>query len=543
MRIFSGSSGWRRHFPAIHFAAGLYFAAALACVLLMAATSHAQDPAEPPGRAPSPKLLPRPEGRIARSSIDENEMRAIVDEQVACGTRDSYSSWTDAKRGIGCGRDRIVPRFQAIAKDSGGRMQVIVDKFETSIPRSSEKLHLENVYAILPGSDPALAKTVFLVGGDFDSRPSQTEDPNADAPGADDDSSGVAVALEGARLLSGGTYRATLLFAALSGEEEGLLGAQQLLKYLQANGYTIGGYLNNDIVGADSAAGGPHRVRVFSGGGPDGVDSPSRELARAIEEIDGRDNIRLIFRLDRLGRGGDHMPFVAAGLPAIRFCEPQENYDHQHQTPRTENGREFGDFAKFLDFKFMGNVALDNTEVLRELALAPAPPTQVTMTHQFGTAMGNAEMKWSARVDTERAGYEILWRETTDPRWSVYDYVPEDAAQEAASTVPNNPAYNDATVPGSSRGQRRAAKETNPSATTNAQANSQTNVAQAGAGATSGGVSSATTSTMTRVLDGVSPDNHFFAVRTVGKNGARSLAVPAVVPPRPARPPVARQPQ
>lgn len=525
MRTFSGSFGWQRF-------STVYFATALVGVLMMAATLHAQDPAEPPSGAPSPKLLPRPEGRIARSSVDENEMRAIIDEQVACGTRDSYSSWTDPKRGIGCGRDRIVPRFRAIAKDSGGRLQVIVDKFETSVPRSNEKLHLENVYAILPGSDPALAKTVFLVGGDFDSRPSQTNDPNADAPGADDDSSGVAVAIEGARLLSGGKYRATLLFAALSGEEEGLLGAQQLLKYLQANGYTIGGYENNDIVGADPAPGGPHRVRVFSGGGPDGVDSPSRELARAIEEIDGRDSIRLIFRLDRLGRGGDHIPFVMAGLPAVRFSEPQENYDHQHQTPRTENGREYGDFAKFLDFKFMGNVALDNAEVLRELAMAPAPPAQATMTHQFGTAMGNAEMKWSAPVDPQRAGYEILWRETTEPRWSVYDFVPEDAAQEVASTVPNNPGYNDATVPGSSRGQRRAAKETNPKATTNAATN-------APPASNANGAPGAET-TMTRVLDGVSPDNHFFAVRTVGKNGARSLAVPAVVPPRPARPAVAR---
>ena len=514
MSTFSGSFGWRRF-------SMIYFAAMLLGVLFFGAALHAQDPAEPTGGAPTPKLLPRPEGRIARSSVDENEMRDTINELVACGTRDSFSSWTDPKRGIGCARDHIEARYRAIAKESRGRMQVIVDKFETSIPRSDQKLHLENVYAILPGSDPAFAKTVFLVSGHFDSRPSQTDDPNADAPGADDDASGVTVALQAARLLAGGTYRATLLFAALSGEEQGLLGGRQLLKYLQANGYTIGGYLNNDIVGADPVPGGPHRARVFSGGGPDGVDSPSRELARAIEEIDERDNIRLIFRLDRLGRGGDHMPFVAAGEPAIRFSEPQENYDHQHQTPRAENGREYGDFAKFLDFKFMGNVAADNAEVLRELALAPAPPTQVTMTHQFGTAMGYAEIRWSAPADPQRAGYEILWRETTDPRWSVYDFV--------ASSVPNSPAYNDATVPGSSREQRRAAKEMNTSATANAQpgapSSGQINEAQRGV-----------PGTMTRVLDGVSPDNHFFAIRTVGKNGARSLAVPVVVPPRPARP-------
>lgn len=530
MSKFPGSVA-RRRFTFIYFT---HLAAALLGVLLMAATLHAQDPAEPPSGAPSPKLPPRPAGALARSSIDENFMRSIIDDQVACGTRDSFSSWTDPKRGVGCGRDHALARFQEIAKESGGRLQVSVDKFEATL-RTGEKFHLENVYAILPGSDPALAKTVFLVGGDFDSRPSQGNDPNADAPGADDDSSGVAVSAEGARLLCKGTYRATLLFAALSGEEQGLYGAQQMLKYLQANGYTIGGYMDNDIVGADPAPGGPHRVRVFSGGGPDGVDSPSRELARAIEEIDGRDNIRMIFRLDRLGRGGDHMPFVAAGLPAIRFSEPQENYDHQHQTPRTENGRVYGDLAKFLDFKFMGNVARDNAEVLRELALAPAPPPpQVTLTHEFGTARGYAQMKWSAPADAQRAGYEILWRETTSPRWSVYDFVPEDSGQEAASTVPNSRAYNDAPVPGSSRGERRAAKETNA----NTQVNAQTNDAQRGMPGPAG----AMPGMMTRVLDGVSPDNHFFAIRCVGKNGARSLAVPAVVPqrgPRPAARPAA----
>ncbi|MGB6874896.1 MAG: M28 family metallopeptidase [Candidatus Acidiferrales bacterium] len=440
-------------------------------MLFGAGAAMAQDPAEPPNGAPTPNVLPRPAGRLDRRSIDENFLRAIIEEQVACGTRDTFSSWTDPKRGIGCGRDHVLARFQAIAQESGGRMQVVVDKFDMAL-RTGETAHLENVYAILPGSDPALAKTVFITSGDFDSRPSQTNDPNADAPGADDDSSGVVVAIESAHLLAKGTYRATLIFAALSGEEQGLLGAQGMLKYLQNHGYTVGGYFDNDIVGADPAPGGPHRLRMFSGGGPDGVDSPSRELARATEEIDGRENIRLIFRVDRLGRGGDHMPFVTAGLPAARFTEPQENYDHQHQTPRTENGVEYGDLEKYLDFKFMGNVAWDNAEALRELALAPAPPSEVTITHVPRTAMGYAWMRWSAATeqanDPERAGFEILWRETTAPQWSVYEFVPSG---------------NEAT------------------------------------------------------LDGVSPDNHFFALRSVGKNGARSLAVPAIAPMR--RPPTA----
>ena len=434
----------------------------LLSVLCLTKTTRAQDPAEPPKGAPIVNALPRPTERLDRASIDENFLRAIIEEQVACGTRDTFSSWTDPKRGVGCGRDKALARFQAIARESGGRIQLVVDKFDMTL-RTGEKAHLENVYAILQGSDPALQKTVFITSGDFDSRPSQTNDPNADAPGADDDASGVAVAIESAHLLAKGTYRATLIFAALSGEEQGLLGAQGMLKYLQNHGYTVGGYFDNDIVGADPALGGSHRLRMFSGGGPDGVDSPSRELARATEEIDGRDNIRLIFRIDRLGRGGDHMPFVAAGLPAARFTEPQENYDHQHQTPRTENGVEYGDLEKYLDYKFMGNVAWDNAEVLRELALAPAPPMEATITHVPRTAMGYAWLRWSAADDPERAGYEILWRETTAPQWSVYEFVP---------------AGNEAT------------------------------------------------------LDGVSPDNHFFAIRTVGKNGARSLAIPAVAPTR-----------
>ena len=226
--------------------------------------------------------------------------------------------------------------------------------------------------------------------------------------------------------------------------------------------------LDNDIVGADSAPGGPHRVRVFSGNGEiEDADSPARELARAIEEIDGRNAIRMIFRQDRYGRGGDHFPFYKAGLPAVRFTEPLEDYNHQHQTPRTENGVEYGDFEKYLNFTFMGNVARDNAEVLRQLSMAPAPPTNARLK---GAVTPDAKVSWAAEDDPERAGFEVLWRETTDPRWHVYDFVTE---------------------PGEA------------------------------------------------VLKGVSTDNHFFAVRSVGKNGARSIAVPAEMerraPPGPTR--------
>src|SRR6266702_3548795 len=268
-----------------------------------------RDPAEPAKGKPQAKILARPAGAIARASVDEKSMRALIGKLVACGTRLTLSSWTDAKRGIGCGRDAIVARLNEIAKDSGGKLQVVVDKFESTSERTSGKaIPLENVYAILPGSDAKLAKTIFIVSGHFDSRPSNVMDPQADAPGADDDGSGVAVSVECARLLSkaganGGasyraTYRATILFAAVSGEEQGLLGSTHLVDWVKQQGYTVGGMLDDDIVGADPAPGAPHRVRLFSGNGEiDDADSSSREVARAVEEIDGRKAIRMIFRV------------------------------------------------------------------------------------------------------------------------------------------------------------------------------------------------------------------------------------------------------
>lgn len=450
---------------------------ALMALLLAASNAWGQqsvtrDPAEPAQGRPQRKILPRPFGAIERQSIDEKSMRKLIHDEVSCGTRLTLSSLTDPKRGIGCGRDFVVARMQEIAKDSGGKMQVVVDKFESKSERTGPNpIPLENIYGILPGTDEKLAKTVYIVVGDYDSRPSNVMDPSADAPGADDDASGTAVSVECARLLSSpaanghgkfGHFRGTIIFGVLSGEEQGLLGAYRMVDWVKEQGYTVGAMMDNDIVGADPAPGGPHRVRVFSGNGEiEDADSPARELARAIEEIDGRGAIRMIFRQDRYGRGGDHYAFYKAGLPAVRFTEPLEDYNHQHQTPRTENGIEYGDFEKYLNYTFMGNVARDNAEVLRQLAMAPAPPTNARLK---GAVTPDAKVSWAAEDDAERAGFEILWRETTDPRWQVYDF-----AASAGETV----------------------------------------------------------------LKGVSTDNHFFAVRAVGKNGARSIAVPTEMERRP----------
>ena len=435
-----------------------------------------RDPAEPEGGKPQAKILPRPAGRLARTSVDEKGMRALIRDLVNCGTRLTIASWDDAKRGPGCARDHLVRRLDAISKASGGKLQVVVDKFAMASERThGQPATMQNVYGILPGRDPALAKTVFIVSGHFDSMPSFKDimNPELDAPGADDDASGVAVSLECARLLSRygqahGGFRSTLIFAAVSGEEQGLLGSTHMLQWIGEQGYIVGGMLDDDIVGADFTPGAPHRVRLFSGNGEtDDADSASRELARAIEETNGSSAIRMIFRVDRYGRGGDHYPFYKAGSPAVRFTEPLENYDHEHQTPRTENGVQYADALKFLNFRFLGNVALYNAEALRELALAPAPPEKPTLK---GAVTPDAKLSWEAPADDERAGFEILWRETTHPRWQVYEF-----ARNAGETV----------------------------------------------------------------LEAVSTDNHFFAVRSVGKTGARSLAVPTEIerrgPPAPAK--------
>ena len=448
-----------RSYNLFWFQATKWFVAILLTILVATGAAVAQDPEAPPGGPPKVKLVPGPSGAITLSDVNQGDLRATIKGLVSCGTRHSLSSWTNPSRGIGCGRDHIVAEFKKIAQASGGRLRVVVDRFEVKAPRTGNKtVPLENVYAILPGDDPVLAKTVFVVSGHFDSRATDIMDSNSDAPGADDDGSGTAVSVECARLLARGRYRSTLVFATVSGEEQGLLGGTRLLKYLEQQAYAVGGMLDDDIVGADSAPGPPHRVRLFSGGGKvDDCDSHSRELARRVEEIDGRHNIRLIFRLDRLGRGGDHIPFVRAGLPAVRFTEPLENYHHEHQTPRIEDGVEFGDRMKFLNFDFMARVARDNAEALRELAMAPAPPGSVALT---GGVTPSAKVSWSAPTDAQRAGFEILWRETTNPRWSVYGF-----AKTSRDFV----------------------------------------------------------------FEGVSTDNHFFAVRSVGKNGARSIAVPAVL--------------
>ena len=374
-----------------------------------------------------------------------SELRRIDADLVACGTRNSLSSWTRADRGIGCARDKIRKAFDAARPPSG---QVVVDRFEASSERTHGPAPLENVYLVVEGSDPALRKTAFLVAGHFDSMCSDVMSPDCDAPGADDDASGTTVSLASALAVARRPHRATLVFAAVSGEEQGLLGGKRLLEWTRGQGYSVGGMLNNDIVGASNGAA-DLRPRVFC---DTDAFTPARELGMWIDEFVG--GVRPVFRKDRFGRGGDHLPFVEAGLPAVRFCEPKEDYRHQHQTPRTENGVEFGDLPKFMDFEVLSSVARINAASLDRLGNAPVPPAEATVE---GAVAPAATVTFGAPDDPERAGFEILARDTTEARWKHL----ADASAPGSYTVP------------------------------------------------------------------VTIDDAFFAVRSVGKNGIRSIAIDA----------------
>jgi hypothetical protein len=363
------------------------------------------------------------------------EARAIDAELVGCGTRHSLSSWTDPKRGIGCARDAVVRRLNEVAARTGGRLQVVVDRYETAGQRTGNvAVHMENVYAVLEGTDPLRRKTAYVMSGHLDSRASDVMDAKSDAPGADDDASGVIVSLLSARAMAArpGGFRATLIFAAVAGEEQGLLGARRMKEWLAQQGYQVGGMITNDIAGATNGSK-DRRPRVFSDGGPDGVDSPGRQMARRLDELAGPKRVRLVFRRDRFGRGGDHIPFTEAGLAALRVTEPLEVYDHQHQDVRMEKGVQYGDLMQYMDFPFVVEVAALDQLLLGELAAAPAPPKAAILS---GAVTPAAKIDVQAEDDPERQGFELLQRETTDARWHVLRTVdrPGQAVLENTST-------------------------------------------------------------------------------------------------------------
>jgi hypothetical protein len=389
--------------------------------------------------APAPMTV---DGRIsaALQQVSAEHIRTNIEKLASFGTRLTLSAQDPAAiaagRGIGAAREWIKSEFERYSKDCGGCLEVKTDSFtEPAADRIPQPTDITNVYAVLKGTDAENAKRIVLVTGHYDSRPSDTLDVNADAPGANDDASGTAVSLECARVLSKLGFPATIIFLTVAGEEQGLNGSRHFAKMAKELGWNVEAALNNDIVGGDKSAEQDHSiVRVFSEGLPAAAteqevrrirglggenDSASRQLARYIADVGRSYDVSvkpmLVFRLDRYLRGGDHSAFNQQGFTAVRFTEFREDFHHQHQNVRTENGIEYGDLPKFVDFDYVAHVARLNAATLASLASAPAPPANV---HLLTKDLENdSTLTWEASPGGRATEYEVLWRATTSPEW------------------------------------------------------------------------------------------------------------------------------
>ncbi len=402
--------------------------------MLLALTCRAAEPSQ----YMVPPATPDPDIAAALREISATRIRANITALVAFGTRSTLSAQDPesiaAGRGIGAAREWIKIQFEQYSKDCGGCLDVKTDAFrQPPAERVSQPTDITNVYAVLKGSDPAMARRIALVTGHYDSRNSDNFDITHDAPGANDDASGVAVSLECARALSKLKFPATIIFLTVAGEEQGLYGSEHFARMARAENWNIEAVLNNDIVGGNkSPQQDPSVVRVFSEGLPNALnekqlehmralggenDSPSRELARYIAETalsyDTGVKPLLIFRLDRYLRGGDHAAFNAQGYPAVRFTEYREDFQRQHQNVRTEGGIEYGDLPKFVDFDYVARVARLNAATLATLAAAPAPPTHVVIV--ASKLENDSTLQWDA--SPAASSYEVLWRATSSPDW------------------------------------------------------------------------------------------------------------------------------
>ncbi len=359
-------------------------------------------------------------------------MRADDERLVAFGTRNTYSEGsTDPKRGVLWARNWIAGRFREIAKSSGGRMSVALDEYvQPKTEDAPRAVLISSVVATLRGDDPS--RGVVVISSHFDSRNSDGNDATKDAPGADDNGSAVVQALEAARLLAPHHFPATIVFAAYDAEEQGLWGSAHHAQMLHDRGMVVEADLNSDIIGSPLGRDGqksPDTVRVFSEALPPGAtrgrvnglgsenDSPSRELARYAKETGERYVPRMtvepIYHIDRFHRGGDHMSFLAQGFPAVRFTEPHENFSHQHQDVRVENGEQFGDLLQFVDFDYLARVAQINIATAASIALAPPRPAAKMDNRELGY---DTRLYWDAVPGA--ASYAVVWRRTTESLWT-----------------------------------------------------------------------------------------------------------------------------
>jgi hypothetical protein len=416
-------------------AAALLLAAAIAAPSLRAPSSAGARDKSPAGHGKGPSR----EVRAILGEVDARRIEKSIRTLAGFGTRHTLSSQTDPERGIGAARDWIYDQLQRSAAASDGRMTVAKQSFvQPPGERIPEPVTITNLVATLRGTQPASADRVYVVSGHYDSRCTDPLDATCDAPGANDDASGVAAVLELARVMAKRKFEATIVFMAVAGEEQGLYGSTYFAEQAKQQGVDIQGMFTNDIIGSSTGDRGqrdPFTVRLFSEGVPTSEtpeqaalrrsiggenDGPSRQLARYVKEVGENSatamRVRLIWRRDRYLRGGDQIPFLEQGYPAARFTEPNEDFRHQHQDVRVENGVQFGDLVEFVDFGYVARVARVNAAALANLALAPTAPKEAKI---LTTRLTNdTDLTWKANPEPDLAGYEVVWRESTEPLWT-----------------------------------------------------------------------------------------------------------------------------
>lgn len=394
----------------------------------------------------APRSLPNRDIQNMIKEVSAKRIEADIRKLVSFGTRNTLSEQDNPKRGIGAARDWIFTEFQKMSADCGNCLTVEKQSFlQPANPpprgRIPEPTTLTNVFAVLKGTtDP---DRVYVVSGHYDSMCTSPTDATCDAPGANDDASGTAAVMELARVMSKRKFDATIVFMAVPGEEQGLLGAAYYADEAKKKAMNIEAMFTNDIVGGVTTQKSSifrNRVRVFSEGVPSNEteqqaasrrsvggenDSASRQLGRYIKEQADRylKNFKawIIYRRDRYGRGGDHIPFLERGFAAVRFTESDEDYTHQHQNVRTENGIFYGDTPEFVDFEYAANVTRVNLTALASLANAPAKPKNVGLV--TGRLTNDTDLKWDANTDSDLAGYEVVWRDTTAAEWTNSKFV------------------------------------------------------------------------------------------------------------------------
>jgi hypothetical protein len=370
--------------------------------------------------------------------IDARNIERSIRQLAAFGTRNTLSEQNNPKRGIGAARDWLYAEFLKAAEASNGRMTVEKQSYEQAkAQRIPEPTIITNVVATLKGSQPEATDRIYVVSGHYDSMCNSPTDGKCDAPGANDDASGTAAVLEMARVMAKFEFDATIVFMAVAGEEQSLLGSTHFAEQAKQKNWNVDAMFTNDIIGNTLGGNGIRdrgTVRVFSEGVPSNEtpaeattrrsvggenDSASRQLARFIKETSEafvpNMKVLMVYRRDRYGRGGDHIPFLERGYPAVRFTEMNEDFRHQHQNVRVENGVQYGDLPEFVDFAYVANVARVNAASLAMLAYAPSRPKGVTIVPRLSD---DTELRWEANKEPDLAGYEIVWRDTASPVWT-----------------------------------------------------------------------------------------------------------------------------